>query len=403
MSSYASRQLDDVSSIPEGYFGDHQDLGNQVELQLQSQSDAIQSPILWSPSRPSEVMSSQWVSSDGSSSRAADSPDQYLAGVHDLALEVVSQHLSRRRVKTGDELASGGSIEVADDTTAGARSSEYEDVSKDYAKVVSTSGAVTARAPQKDSTDLWYSFVFSDADTEDLHREVLAEAKNDIKAGGDMHKTDQSVWGRTISNAATVGQPSEIEEDPSSVPEACASHTAALGPSMMPQTSDRTFHGSNSEASRSPIHDAPSIYAQITPCHTISPYCLPTTDTTFTDQSTAPESSEATSHPASLAVEPPQSLVNPAVTGESFVFAPPKLFVGRLADPRTNRRPTANTAKMPLTTAKPRRGRPRNKSRGGRLDIRSIPRYEDDPIEDFDELEVETRMQPSLFGSLETE
>jgi hypothetical protein len=58
---------------------------------------------------------------------------------------------------------------------------------------------------------------------------------------------------------------------------------------------------------------------------------------------------------------------------------------------------------MPLTMAKPRRGRPRNKSRDGRLYISSMPRYEDDPIEDFDELEVETRTQPSLFGSLETE
>ncbi|RKU45652.1 hypothetical protein DL546_003714 [Coniochaeta pulveracea] len=407
MSSYASRRLDDVSSIPEGYFGDHRVPNKLVELHSQSQDIINRSPFLRLPCRPSEVVSSQEESNHDLSSRAADSPDQYLAGVHDLALKVVSQHLplnNEQREESGNFDATLGLDKNRD---ARSDASKSEQISKDITKAVITTGATTARVSEKDPNDLWYSFVFSDANTDDLHREVLAEAQKDIKTGGGIAETSQSAWGRTISNAATVGQPSvigtsQMDADLTSVPEACASQTAALGSSMVTRTSDSTFTGSDSEASHGPNHAAPSIYAETAPGHN-SPVQVSATETTSINESREPESSDVTSYPASLTVEPPQSVVNPTGTEENFIFAPPKLFVGRLADATADRRRTTNTAMMPLTMARGRRGRPRNKSRDGRLDIRSIPRYEDDPIEDFDELEVETRMQPSLFGSLETE
>jgi hypothetical protein len=208
--------------------------------------------------------------------------------VHDLALKVVLQHLSRKDEQTEDCFVRGGSVGIDKDIDAGAHASKNEQISKGKHKAASTSGAVTARAPEKNPDDLWYSFVFSDANTEDLHREVLAEAQKEIKTGGGPDKTDQSGWGRTISDAATVGQPSvigtsEMEDDLKSLPEACASHTAALASSMTTQTSDHTFFGSDSEASRGSSHAAPSIYAETDPSRTCS---LAAAQKTFTDEST---------------------------------------------------------------------------------------------------------------------
>lgn len=399
-SSYVSRRLDDLSSIPEESVRNVEACSGYVEQSSTTSHNGTNSPALHTPSDPSRGTISHWDSYD-SSSPAADSPDQYLAGVYDYALDVVSQHMSRRNEESEKGTASGGSLDGA---VTCAKASPLEHIDNQIPETAAV------RSPERESNDIWYNFVFSDTNTEDLHKQVLVEAQEESArtskalrtTSGGRRKADQSEWGYNMSTTATVGQPSigasEVGDDLTSVPEACASHKAAFGSPVTTLTSGTIFH--DWDGSGGPPYAAPSTYAEAAPGSTTSAY-RESNDSMSTGGVMALGSSDAASIPASLAVEPPQSVANNASARESFIFAPPKLFVGRLAEPATTSRPI--TAVKPVTMTKPRRGRSKNRTRDGRLDIRSIPKYEDDPIEDFDEPGVEPRVQPSLFGSLETE
>jgi hypothetical protein len=110
---------------------------------------------------------------------------------------------------------------------------------------------------------------------------------------------------------------------------------------------------------------------------------------------------DITSTSSSKAVEPPQSVVDNVTSRENSRFAPPKLFVGKLSESLSTDCPV--TAVKPVTMTKPKRGRPKKKAQDGRANIKSIPVYDDDPIEEFDELTAPPRLEPSLFGALDTE
>lgn len=87
---------------------------------------------------------------------------------------------------------------------------------------------------------------------------------------------------------------------------------------------------------------------------------------------------------------------------EGFRFAPPKLFIGKKLGPVDERRQIAmSTAQIRGRTH--RRGRP-TRMRDGRANIRKLPNYGSDPIEEFEEDSRSDRAQQgSIFGSLETE
>ncbi|KAK4193129.1 hypothetical protein QBC35DRAFT_165074 [Podospora australis] len=79
-------------------------------------------------------------------------------------------------------------------------------------------------------------------------------------------------------------------------------------------------------------------------------------------------------------------------SAEQFRFAIPKLFVGSHATPNQT-----TTPRVPLNLKK--RGRQRKRAADGRADIRAVPNYASDPIEDFEEpLQFS---KPSLFPALE--
>ncbi|ROW08163.1 hypothetical protein VPNG_06925 [Cytospora leucostoma] len=87
---------------------------------------------------------------------------------------------------------------------------------------------------------------------------------------------------------------------------------------------------------------------------------------------------------------------------EGFMFAPPKLFVGKRLGHVDEQRQIA------LSNAQIRgRGQPRRRSTrtsDGRANIRKLPNYGSDPIEEFEEDDRSNRAQQgSIFGSLETE
>ncbi|KAK4104671.1 hypothetical protein N658DRAFT_185980 [Parathielavia hyrcaniae] len=112
----------------------------------------------------------------------------------------------------------------------------------------------------------------------------------------------------------------------------------------------------------------------------------------------------APSMATSMAVEPARSDMVPSesdTAGEHFRFTQPRLFVGRSSltqpQPVTDRGPG-------ITLAKRRRGRPRRRANDGRADIRALPNYSSDPIEEFEEEKRPARGKRaprSLFPALE--
>ncbi|KAK3944098.1 hypothetical protein QBC46DRAFT_375338, partial [Diplogelasinospora grovesii] len=112
-------------------------------------------------------------------------------------------------------------------------------------------------------------------------------------------------------------------------------------------------------------------------------------------------SSEIAADPPSLAVKSARSEVGVTEPGEHFRFAPPKLFVGKRSSQTSSRRPIEAIAPVSLTRpgrGSTRRGRPKKRARDGRADIRALPNYNSDPIEDIQE---EDDHPSSIFGALE--
>ncbi|KAK4457851.1 hypothetical protein QBC42DRAFT_187490, partial [Cladorrhinum samala] len=79
-------------------------------------------------------------------------------------------------------------------------------------------------------------------------------------------------------------------------------------------------------------------------------------------------------------------------TGEQFRFAPPKLFVGSRSSNQHQRNINI------IHATKKGRGRPKKRATDGRANIRTLPNYTSDPIEEFEEVEHSTQ---SLFPPLE--
>ncbi len=112
----------------------------------------------------------------------------------------------------------------------------------------------------------------------------------------------------------------------------------------------------------------------------------------------------APSMATSLAVAPARSdaaLTETGTTTEQFRFAQPKLFVGS----RSNlSQPTRVTGPSVGISLKRKRGRQKKRANDGRADIRRLPNYSSDPIEEFEEetrVVREGRTPKSLFPALE--
>jgi hypothetical protein len=91
-----------------------------------------------------------------------------------------------------------------------------------------------------------------------------------------------------------------------------------------------------------------------------------------------------------------------ATTGEQFRFAQPKLFVGSRSSMSQPKRVAVSGVGISL--AKKKRGRPKKKANDGRADIRALPNYSSDPIEESEDEgrgRKEGRVPKSLFPALE--
>lgn len=266
-----------------------------------------------------------------------------------------------------------------------------------------------------DPEDVWKAFVFGSGDTDEVEEQALSEARHEAAQG--MRPSEPSTpipenspLSESDSNIAAAGTVytneeavSETTDDMSSSPSASETQEATFASSAAAELSDHSSSGQVASEQHASIEaDAGSHVFSEDESGTDEPGDhdpIPSEDMA----STAPEvarrcpslqsSLESVSIVASMAVEAAQSEF--AGTEQNFQFAPPRLFVGSRSVPTGMRRPGPGVA--PLSFAKPKRGRPRKRARDGRADIRALPNYNGDPIEEMDD----DVSPPSRFPALE--
>lgn len=261
--------------------------------------------------------------------------------------------------------------------------------------------------PEADPGEAWKQFVFGDDNIDDFMEQALNEAKK--QAARDLLPSDCSTCiteepvSELDSIAVVPGTPftgliaTHTVDNGLSSAAVSASREATYAPSSAKTPSDLT--PSSPHAASQPSQIVVEAGSNISPGVDSSTNNGDPCSTASTElggngrevQSTQP--SAAPSVVTSIAVEPSQSV---AGAEQQFRFAPPKLFVGSHSTPNQVTRPTG--AAVPLNFARKRRGRQRKRALDGRADIRALPNYGGDPIEDIEDDDV---AQSSMFGALE--
>lgn len=271
---------------------------------------------------------------------------------------------------------------------------------------------------QGDPIDVWKTFVFGDDDSEEVERDAFSEARHDaaqkirpydensLPSIGDedhsghdsniaMAGTSSSAnvelsksYGRDFAIEDSIQSQRKINEpgSTSSQPTSASPEERVLNPRYTPLANSHSSVAVESLCvDTSPISNEPETTENMTIAMSDAP-----------GESTSVAASVTTSTDASLVVEPAQSRFGAPDSGEQFRFAPPRPFGGKHSIPSRNDRPSAAIAPV---TLKRKRGRPRKRARDGRADIRALPNYSGDPIEEIED-EVDAP-PPSLFGSLD--
>ncbi len=307
-----------------------------------------------------------------------------------------------------------------------------------------------------DPNEAWKTFLFGNVDSDEVVMAAFEEAKHEavraLQPSDPPPSLEEKMEFDMISDIATVGtrytrpEPDDFvstyapSTDTSSCPEAAPRPPSTEIPSDVSAPSDNNHPFDESplsdEMEPEPVQDcsdvsfrAPSIEVNAgtssvsdveSPIHTAGGSVPEETESSgpvFEEaESTGPGSEEvesgtseshagAFSMTTSMAVAPPRSDAAPSETGtvgeQQFRFAQPKLFVGS----RSNlSQPAHVTGPRPgITLTKRRRGWPRKRADDGRADIRALPNYTSDPIEEFDEGAVAGygRVPRSRFPALE--
>ena len=283
---------------------------------------------------------------------------------------------------------------------------------------VSSFGEPARGIHQGDPNDAWKTFVFGDDNSEGVEREAFTEARHDAAQkirpynenslppiGDDDHSGHDSniaVAGTSSSANAELPQPYErrfVIEPSVQSPRKINGPSSTSSDSNSTSAEERVVIPHYTPPARSQSSVAVEPLGVTTSTISDEPETTENMPTALSDAplaSTSVAASVTTSAHASLVVEPAQSQFGAVDMGEQFRFAPPKPFVGRHSVPSQNDRPSAAIA--PVTLER-RRGRPRKRARDGRADIRALPNYGGDPIEDIED--DDNAPPPSLFGSLD--
>jgi len=284
---------------------------------------------------------------------------------------------------------------------------------------------------EPDTDEAWKMFVFDDEDTDEIEHESFAEARHDaarvfcapdesVCSTCDTEKPSSEVDSIMAAAGTTdFGQDttSHLDNETPSTGHFLSSNAA------LPPSDGLTPMSSNSPGACEPT----SMEVEMSDCdflEGVSDYrCCPPPLMSTATSSVAELAQKTESFPStamakypldegfsgsarsnfspsvvptvanSLAIEAAQS---EAPIGSHFRFAPPRLFVGSRSAPGKPLRSAQPV--VPVTFAPRRRGRARNRARDGRADIRALPNYSSDPIEEIEDGDVPS---PSLFGSLE--
>ncbi|KAK4451912.1 hypothetical protein QBC34DRAFT_436176 [Podospora aff. communis PSN243] len=266
------------------------------------------------------------------------------------------------------------------------------------------------RPPNEDSSDdAWKLFVFGDDNTDELEEAFNEATKDEARR---MQPPDRLTYiteeplSELDSILAVPGTPftgSLATPGDLSAAAVSASREATLAPSSAEMPSDLTASSPHAATQLSrTMTEADSSMSPGTDCSTnrdggprlaasMEPKC---SDQESLDDQTSVAPSAVPSMVTSMAVEPAQSVAGS--NEPHFRFAPPKLFVGSRSTHNQVSRPAG--AAVPLTFARRQRGRQRKRAHDGRANIRALPNYAGDPIE---EIEDEDVLQEELFGPLE--
>ena len=289
---------------------------------------------------------------------------------------------------------------------------ETESCHADCAKRCSRQPLAAAQreSTQLDLDDAWKSFVFGSEDSDEVGKAAFDEARHDaarkIVPSDSPRGHGCHVDSELNSNIATIGtmyatRDSETSESAESASPVETSAKTTYGPS-----STGTDRGPATDSSEGRV-GAPSV--EVNPGSSVrSGFGSPDNSdgNTLHSPGNAEESSASDSRTGprstttSMAVVPARSdagASESATPGEQFRFVPPKLFVGsRSNSSHMMKRGTESGVGISLT--KRRRGRPRKRANDGRADIRALPNYSSDPIEEFED---EERPRQSIFPALE--
>ncbi|KAK3951448.1 hypothetical protein QBC32DRAFT_239224 [Pseudoneurospora amorphoporcata] len=283
---------------------------------------------------------------------------------------------------------------------------------------VSASGEPTRELHQGDPIDAWKTFVFGGEHSEEVERDAFNEARHDAaqnirpydenslpSMGDDDHSghgSNIAVAGTSSSANAELPQPygrdmviqpffhshRKIDKpsSASSQPDSASAEELVVIPHYTPLANSQSSVAVEPLGlDTSPISNEPETTENMTIAMLDAP-----------GESTSVAASATTSADASLVAEPAQSRSGAPDSGEQFRFAPPRPFVGKHSVPSRNDRPSVAIAPA---TLKRKRGRPRKRACDGRADIRALPNYSGDPIEEIED--GDNAPQPSLFGSLD--
>jgi hypothetical protein len=216
--------------------------------------------------------------------------------------------------------------------------------------------------------------------------------------------TSDSDWNSDIATVGTLVAPpdSELSESIEAPPpyEEFSSLEATYDPSLAEAESEPAMIISSSSAQG----HSPEANAATSSTSGIG-NASPSSDATGSEDAASMESitPEPRARPPSVTtstmVAPAQSDVACSETGtlgEHFRFVQPKPFVGR----HSNTSQPPNRVAGPgvgITLSRRKRGRPKKRANDGRTDIRALPNYNSDPIEEFED---EERPPKSRFPAL---
>ncbi|KAL2152560.1 hypothetical protein VTH82DRAFT_5744 [Thermothelomyces myriococcoides] len=267
-----------------------------------------------------------------------------------------------------------------------------------------------AESDGSDPEEAWKSFVFGHDDSDAVTRAAFEEAKHEATQSvkrplSRVLPLDKALQSDGNSNMATVGTISTCNDneisntEPYSVNETSERIEVTYFPSSagtgfdVTETSNDSAHVSNTGA----ITD-PSIISD-NRAHIDPPEGDGTV--TFTDTSTSVPHATADSTATSLVVAAGSSEAGRSAA--QFRFSQPKIFVGS----RSNQTQSDHTAGIGagITLKRKGRGRPKRRANDGRADIRALPNYSGDPIEDYDDerpvRRKDRKASTSLFQKLE--